>query len=81
MGGLMELGGALGGAAISKYSDVRLKENIKRIGKYKNHNLYEYNYIWSKVKELGVMAQEIEKVIPNAVKELNGFKTVNYEAI
>ena len=81
MGGLMELGGALGGAAISKYSDVRLKENIKRIGKYKNHNLYEYNYIWSKVKELGVMAQEIEKVIPEAVQEINGMKHVNYGAI
>jgi hypothetical protein len=45
MGGLMDLGGALGGAAINRISDVRLKENIKRIGKYKGHNLYSYNYI------------------------------------
>ena len=84
MGGLMELGGALGGAAINKGmfgSDVRLKENIKRIGKYKGHNLYSYNYIDRVGDWIGVMAQEIEKVIPEAVQEINGMKHVNYGAI
>ena len=84
MGGLMELGGALGGAAIQKGmfgSDVRLKENIKRIGKYKGHNLYSYNYIDRVGNWIGVMAQEIEKVIPEAVQEINGMKHVNYGAI
>lgn len=84
MGGLMELGGAIGGAAINKGmfgSDVRLKENIKRIGKYKGHNLYSYNYIDRVGDWIGVMAQEIEKVIPEAVQEINGMKHVNYGAI
>jgi len=83
MGGLMELGGALGGAAIKSGfpSDVRLKENIKRIGKYKGHNLYSYNYIDRVGDWIGVMAQEIEKVIPEAVQEINGMKHVNYGAI
>jgi hypothetical protein len=84
MGGLMELGGALGGAAIQSNmfgSDVRLKENIKRIGKYKGHNLYSYNYIDRVGDWIGVMAQEIEKVIPEAVQEINGMKHVNYGAI
>jgi hypothetical protein len=81
MGGLMDLGGALGGAAINRISDVRLKENIKRIGKYKNHNLYSYNYIDRVGDWIGVMAQEIEKVIPEAVQEINGMKHVNYGAI
>ena len=84
MGGLMELGGALGGAAIQSNmfgSDVRLKENIKRIGKYKGHNLYSYNYIDRVGDWIGVMAQEIEKVIPEAVQEINGMKHVNYGVI
>lgn len=84
MGGLMELGGALGGAAINSGmfgSDVRLKENIKRIGKFKGHNLYSYNYIDRVGDWIGVMAQEIEKVIPEAVQEINGMKHVNYGAI
>jgi len=84
MGGLMELGGALGGAAIQQGmfgSDVRLKENIKRIGKFKGHNLYSYNYIDRVGDWIGVMAQEIEKVIPEAVQEINGMKHVNYGAI
>jgi hypothetical protein len=86
MGGLMDLGGALGGAAIQsgKFgfgSDIRLKENIKRIGKYKGHNLYSYNYIDRVGDWIGVMAQEIEKVIPEAVQEINGMKHVNYGEI
>ena len=79
MGGLMSLGGSLGKAAIM--SDIRFKENIKKVGKYKGHNLYKYNYKWAKDRILGVMAQEVEKVIPNAVSEINGFKFVNYGAL
>jgi hypothetical protein len=79
MGGLMELGGALGSAAIM--SDIKSKTNIKRIGKYKGHNLYSYNYIDRVGDWIGVMAQEIEKVIPEAVQEINGMKHVNYGAI
>jgi len=81
MGGLMNLGGSLGGAAINRWSDIRLKENIEKVGKYNGHNLYEYNYIGNDNKELGVMAQEIEKVIPSAVMEICGYKAVNYGAI
>ena len=79
MGGLMELGGAIGSAAIM--SDIKSKTNIKRIGKYKGHNLYSYNYIDRVGDWIGVMAQEIEKVIPEAVQEINGMKHVNYGAI
>ena len=79
MGGLMELGGAIGSAAIM--SDIKSKTNIKRIGKYKGHNLYSYNYIDRVGDWIGVMAQEIEKVIPEAVQEINSMKHVNYGAI
>jgi hypothetical protein len=84
MGGLMSLGGSLGKAAIMSSgfpSDIRFKENISKVGKYKGHNLYKYNYKWAKDRILGVMAQEVEKVIPDAVSEINGFKFVNYGAL
>ena len=83
MGGLM----SLGGAAISKYSDIRLKKNIKKIGKLrKGINIYSYNYIdykdLPKEKQIGVMAQEVEKVIPEAVITMaDGYKAVNYALI
>jgi Chaperone of endosialidase len=79
MGGLMNLGGL----AILK-SDERLKENIKKVGSLDNGlNLYSYNYKdgynLPEGKQVGVLAQEVEKVIPEAVVEMDdGFKSVNY---
>jgi Chaperone of endosialidase len=83
-GGLMNLGSSLysGGA----FSDERLKENVKKVGALDNGlNLYSYNYKEGyglpKGKQVGVMAQEVEKVIPEAVGERDGFKTVNYDLL
>lgn len=67
--------GAIGGY----YSDRRLKENIKKVGKLDSGlNIYEYNYKAGGPTTIGVMAQEAEKKFPDAVGLLNGFKTVNY---
>jgi len=79
LGGLMNLG-----AQIYTASDINLKENIKKVGSLINGlNLYSYNYKdgydLPKGKQVGVMAQEVEKVIPEAVVDMpNGFKGVNY---
>lgn len=79
MGGLMKLGSA----AITA-SDINLKENITKVGSLDNGlNLYSYNYKdgydLPEGKQIGVMAQEVEKVMPEAVVEMdNGFKGVNY---
>ena len=78
-GGLMGLGGALGGAGIMKYSDSRLKTNIKRIG---THALgigkYSWDYVWGEHSE-GVMADEVMKVMPMAVHyHPSGYKMVDY---
>lgn len=85
-GGLFGLGGSLGGAAILKYglpwSDVRLKRNIKRCGtRADGLGVYTFNYVWSDDRYIGVMAQEVEKLYPEAVTERHGFKQVNYDAI
>lgn len=76
--GVMGLGGMLGGAAIM--SDIRLKKDIIRIGTHKTLGigLYLWNYLWGE-KGAGVMAQELETVIPKAVITMpDGFKAVNY---
>jgi hypothetical protein len=80
MSGLM----GLGGAGIMKYSDERLKTNIEKVGSLENGlNLYSYNYKdgydLPEGKQIGVMAQEVEAIMPEAVVEMdNGFKAVNY---
>ena len=62
----------------STYSDRRLKTNINLIGKYKNGlNKYTWTYLWG-VNGIGAMADEVEKLIPEAVTEFNGYKAVNY---
>jgi hypothetical protein len=86
--GLMSLGGTLGGAAIMA-SDIRVKENIKYLGELTNGlPFYEYEYkpefkaIGGEGKFIGVMAQDVEKVQPEAVIEHpDGYKMVNYGAL
>lgn len=68
-----------GTAALSIFSDERLKENIEPVGElYDGTNVYRYNYIGSLVPHIGVMAQEVEADRPDAITEIGGFKAVNY---
>lgn len=62
-------------------SDKRLKKNISKIGKYKDHNLYKYQYKHSDDWHIGVMAQEAREITPEAVIEVNGYLMVNYGAL
>ncbi|MBT8448778.1 MAG: tail fiber domain-containing protein [Gammaproteobacteria bacterium] len=63
-------------------SDERLKENLKHIGTLESGiKVYEYNFIGNKDKETGVIAQEVLKVIPEAVGEKDGFLTVDYSRL
>lgn len=85
--GLMGLGGTLGAAAL--LSDIRTKENIKAIGWLPNGlPVYEYEYKpeWKDEaghgKFIGVMAQEVEMVQPEAIiTREDGYKMVNYGAL
>lgn len=67
----------------SCYSDIRLKHDIALLGQTDNGlGLYRYRYNWSEQLYVGVMAQEVEKVVPAAVTQgPDGFKRVNYESI
>lgn len=77
--GLMNLAGQVGSAYMM--CDIRLKENIKEIGKIKGYNLYSFNYIGDNLECYGPMAQEVETINPKAVTMVNGFKAVNMEAL
>jgi hypothetical protein len=76
----------LGGAGIMAFSDIRMKENIKQIHWMPNGlPVYEYEYkpafkdIAGHGKFVGVMAQEVELVQPEAViTNADGYKMVNY---
>lgn len=82
MQGLFGLGAAGLMAPKGTFSDRRLKKNIKQIGVADNGlNVYSYNYIWGGPTQLGYMADEVEKVAPQAIGERQGFKTVDYGMI
>lgn len=64
------------------FSDADIKENIKRVGKKNGFNLYEFNYIGDQGNRYrGVMAQEVQNIMPEAVFEIDGIKAVNYNMI
>jgi len=73
--GLFSLAGA---AAPLMFSDRKLKSNIERIGTHKlGIGLYEYDIFGE--RQQGVMADEVEKVMPEAiVMHPSGYKMVNY---
>ncbi|MDE2100413.1 MAG: tail fiber domain-containing protein [Patescibacteria group bacterium] len=65
----------------SLFSDRRLKKNIEEIGKTASgHKLYSFEYLWGE-KAVGVMADEVEKVMPLAISNVFGFKAVNYDMV
>ena len=69
-------------------SDERLKQNILSINKEKTNKLFTINPISfnykndpKNQKHFGVLAQDVEKIFPDLVKNNNisGYKTVNYQ--
>jgi hypothetical protein len=73
------IGGLIGGVGGYVSSDRRLKTDIEKVGKLDDGlNVYKYRYKDGGPMHIGVMAQEVEKVHPEAVGLLGGFKAVNY---
>ena len=82
--------GSLAGTGAKLYmSDIRAKENIVQIGTLPNGlPFYQFEYkpefknIAGHGQFVGVMAHEVEKVIPDAVVTLdNGYKAVDYSKV
>lgn len=81
--GLQGLGSiATAGGFPAIFSDRRLKKDIKKVGKTdEGLGVYTYRYKAGGPIQMGVMAQEVEKVRPGAVKTVAGFKAVDYGAL
>lgn len=79
------LGGlaTLGGAGIMKFSDIRLKRNINRIGQTAGGiPLYSWTWADGSGSDTGVLAQEVMTLVPGAVVEdTSGFLMVDYSKI
>ena len=78
--------GAVSGVSFSASSDRRLKSNLQIIDepldKIKHVTGLTYNKKGCKDREAGVIAQEIEKVLPEVVTtDSHGYKSVNYGAM
>lgn len=81
LGSIFGAAGSIGAATM--LSDIRAKENIKRIATLANGlATYTFNYIGDKARQFGVMAQEVIKVRPDAVMlGADGLLRVNYRKV
>lgn len=77
-----------GAQALGMFSDIRLKENVKKVGELSS-GLSVYTWDWKEdANEIvgnqpafGVIAQEVAGMFPEMVREVNGYLTVNYEGL
>lgn len=91
MSSLFGLGGSFLGAAgqaggvgalFAGLSDRRLKENIEHIGEENGFPIYKFNYINIPEKTyIGVMAQDVKEIMPEAIGEIEGYMKVDYKMI
>jgi hypothetical protein len=81
-GGIASGAGSAGGIMGLIKSDRRVKQNIKVVGRTDSGlPVYTYQYKGQNVTQMGVMAQDVEMVNPEAVVEINGIKHVDYNRI
>lgn len=74
--------GLFGLGAAALMSDVRLKENVNRVGTTDGGlPVYTFRYKGQPQTHMGVMAQDVEKVNPDAVREIGGYKAVDYAMV
>tara|TARA_R110000737_G_C14570843_1_gene484040 strand:- start:44 stop:1099 length:1056 start_codon:yes stop_codon:yes gene_type:complete len=78
LGGLFGAAGKLGAAAIT--SDRRLKTDVAPVGAANGFTLYSYRYLGGATPQIGLMADEVEKVRPHAVirDTPDGYARVDY---
>jgi hypothetical protein len=75
------IGPVLTAASMFKWSDERMKEDAEVVGKtFDGQPIYKYRMKDGSAPELGLMAHDVEKVHPEAVRNVGGYKQVNYDA-
>jgi hypothetical protein len=83
LGGISGLAGnALGGwAALGFPSDARIKHSLEHKGYRSGLPVYDFSYIGSDERHTGFLAQDVEKLYPDAVSDIRGIKHVRYDLI
>jgi hypothetical protein len=66
-------------SGIFTISDRAAKTDVRRVGEFGRLAVYQFRYIGEKRIRLGFMAQEVEKIAPDAVHQFGRFKAVNYQ--
>lgn len=81
LGSAIGAGVGLAALAALAFSDRRMKEDIQKVGKLANGlPVYLFRYKGDPTPRLGLMAQDVEKKIPEAVVETpGGIKAVRYD--
>ena len=76
-------GTPVGNAGTGDLSDIRLKHDIIQVARLDSGlGLYRYRYNWSDQVYVGVMAQEVAVIMPDAVVHgSDGYLRVNYELL
>lgn len=81
----LQVAGTITCVDINSTSDINLKENIHSIddplGKVMQINGVGFRWKDTKEDAIGVIAQDIEEVIPELVKNNDHIKTVNYNGL
>jgi hypothetical protein len=82
-GGFGGRGGGFGGRGGGRRSDIRLKHDIVRLGELDNGlGFYRFSYNGSDKAYVGVMAQEVQTVMPEAVtRGRDGYLRVYYDRV
>lgn len=74
------LGGLTGAAALYSMSDERAKDDVEKVGKLDDgKDVYRYRMKGSPKFQIGLLAQDVEKSDPDAVRTFGGFKMVDYK--
>ncbi len=73
----------MGAGCVPAPSDRRLKRDIAKVGQLDGDiDLYRYKYLWSDQEYVGVMAQDLLEVRPDAViRGGDGYFRVDYAAL
>ena len=75
---LLNMGAQIAGFA---FSDIRLKEDVEYVGEENGFNIYEFNYKGDPQRYVGVIADEVEGIMPDSVHDIHGYKAVDYAKI
>lgn len=77
------ISGNMTAAGFFESSDIRLKDVIKEMTSFTGINTIIYN--WKDKRDhlfhIGYSAQQVEEILPYAVSESNGYKTVDYNQV